>query len=515
MMRKIILSITALPVLGSPGLSSGCTTAAQPDPNAKSSQPQSTESNAKTSASVTNNTAEPEQVSAATAEQSSTPEPEPETGESGSAPECKAGEIDKDCRALPDGTPIHFPSGMPLGNCRAGTRVCNSGVWGACQGAIAPQAQDNCEKKNDDANCDGVPNAGCDCVTGQARPCGESNIGACKLGEQQCIDGSWSDACEGAVLPTKERCDGRGIDEDCDGQADQDDSECECVGEEQAYCERAQQKGDCKWGKKSCKEGKWGPCVAWAKPITEICGSREPVQGVQWTGDENCDGGIDTSPNGRTGPAGCVKMMLDQDGDGFGKIGWDLSAITETNQLDRLATACLCPDRPDIEKKKKEGWVPVNGRENSDCGDCPPGEGGELVYPGSLSTSIRPNACLSSLKWTVTKKNNERTLGDFDLNCDGQHTDPTDEDGRIDVLYCKPSGPLHCAPDGPGRLIPDRNGNLWCGGSFRFGTCVPIIKDLETDEGDEGDDSDEPKTEKVLIGCARQPTSRSHTLRCQ
>lgn len=445
-----------------------------------------------------------------------------EPGEPAAETDCDDGQVDDNCHALPDGTSIQFPSGVPMGNCKAGTRVCSEGKWGSCEGAIAPEAQDDCSKKNDDSDCDGVPNAGCDCVEGDTRECGESNVGACKLGEQRCIDGKWDTECIDAVLPKKEVCDGKGIDEDCDGKADTEDSDCECINDEKAYCERGGQKGDCKWGEKTCKDGKWGGCKQWAKKEDEVCGFRDAVKGVQWTGDENCNGNVDESPFGKPGPRGCERMMLDQDGDGYGKMGADLSDISET-QVGRLATACLCPNRPDASKKEAEGWVRSNGRANQDCGDCR-GMGGRDVYPGSNRTTAVSNRCLATLDWRV-----DSGLGDFDLNCDGRHTDPSNSDGSIAPLDCRKSGQFSCAPRGNGRLIT--RGGLQCGGTYEFGGCEAQVEWIEVDayEGPDetGDDSPttgggdntttkpKKKKKKVFRGCLRRSTGRRHTIRCQ
>lgn len=502
----------------------------QPGTNPSSSAPQNPDPG--TSSSSTNSSQEPGE------------EPEPDPGE------CFDGEVDLNCHAHEDGTPIVFPSGVPMGNCKAGTRECVDKRWGPCKGAIAPEPEDNCEVINDDATCDGVPNAGCDCLPGETRECGVSNVGACKMGKQRCVKGKWDEACEGAIYPTPEQCDGKAIDEDCNGKTDLEDDQCECLNDTTDYCERTKQKGDCKWGKRNCSEGSWSKCEAWAKPETEVCGSRPDVAGIIWTGDEDCDGGIDTSKVGKPGPKGCVKMMLDQDKDGYGKIGLDLSDLRPKGSLERLSTACLCPNRPDIAEKRREGWVERDFKANRDCGDCaaPLDRAGRDVFPGNNATTTSSNACLRHVGWTLGV--GSRDPGDFDLNCDRRHTDPSDR-GDLQVIRCRKSGDFSCREVGAGRLILPRNEErLTCGRSYDFGQCYAIIEesydpnaDLSStvDDGstfspggsssflpgdssflpgsstfDDGSSTfDDTKPKKKFKGCAVRKTGGRHLIRCQ
>lgn len=453
---------------------------------------------------------------------SSAPSDDTQSEEPGEQPDpgaCEDGEVDRNCHALEDGTPIEFPTGVPIGNCKAGTRVCEGNQWSPCKGAIAPLEKDNCEIPNDDATCDGVTNAGCDCVTGQTRDCGKSNIGACKLGTQRCVNGQWEEACEGAIYPEPEVCDGKGIDEDCNKFADLEDDECECIDDSSEYCERPKEKGDCKWGKRSCSNGKWGACKAWAKIEPEICGSRPDLDGVIWTGDENCDGEIDTSPIGKPGPKGCVKMMLDQDRDGFGKLGPDLANIRNKNQVELIGTACLCPNRPDIQEKVDQGWVERNSKANQDCGDCAPpyDRDGRNVFPRNRSTTTVSNRCLRHLGWSGLGGGS--ALLDFDLNCDGSHTDPDDR-GDIKVIRCRKSGEFSCSVAGSGRLIlPKGQARLTCGRRYEFGRCYAEVEngyhDDPGDTGTGGGDTTTEKPKKTFKGCRIEGTGRYHLIRCQ
>lgn len=434
-----------------------------------------------------------------------TPDKEDVPGEESEPAECEEG-AEKACSETEDGEAIDFPTGVPLGNCKAGSKVCKDGVWGSCEGAVAPEEADSCEKAGDDANCDGSANGGCDCVNGESRPCGESDKGQCKMGTQTCTEGKWPEECDGAIYPDKEKCDGKNIDEDCDGTADLDDGDCNCIDGSTEYCERAGQKGDCKWGQKSCTDGQWSGCQEWAKSETEICGSRPEVTGIVWTGDENCDGQIDSSSFGKPGPQGCEKMMLDQDGDGYGKMGKDLSEISGAKGVPFLATACLCPDRPDMAKKKAEGWVPATDKANKDCGDCAGDKGGEDVYPGSMAKTTEANACLEEVKWTVGST--RPSPGYYDLNCDRKHTDPHDIDNMVGQIKCKfDKSAGTCKADGKGRLIGIAPQGLWCGGTFQVATCEPETKMVKVPGS--------TKTIEKMVGCNIEPTGSKHVIHCR
>src|SRR5262245_31191729 len=53
-----------------------------------------------------------------------------------------------------------------LGNCSRGTVSCDeSGAWGPC--SIEPENADSCDDEGDDADCDGTPNGGCPCLSGE------------------------------------------------------------------------------------------------------------------------------------------------------------------------------------------------------------------------------------------------------------------------------------------------------------------------------------------------------------
>ncbi len=119
------------------------------------------------------------------------------------------------------------------GRCKPGTQTCvvaadnKTSDWGTCGGGVAPAAADTCAPGNDD-NCNGMPNEGCACVTGNTQPCGPAaNIGICKRGSQTCTGGTWG-ACTGAVSAAARNCTSS-VDNDCNGTPDNaDTSTCKC-----------------------------------------------------------------------------------------------------------------------------------------------------------------------------------------------------------------------------------------------------------------------------------------------
>lgn len=341
-------------------------------------------------------------TSSTSSQKQSTPTTQPSTtastGEStGQAPLiCKEGEL-RDCSESPDGTKFEFPGGVAQGNCKKGHQRCENNQWGACQDAVGPQPKDRCDLAGDDANCNAIPNEGCACTDDQAaRSCGASEVGACKLGLQTCKGGAWQN-CEGEVKPQTERCDQKGIDEDCDGKADLQDEDCECIDEDQELCSLPA-RGDCSLGKRVCKAGKWGACQPrFAPEAHETCGAlREDELGTA-VGDEDCDGKIDNHPLGGPAPLGCQFYMIDKDGDGFGALGADYA-----QDQTQYTYGCFCKG-----KVPNKDLVPSpDETHNQDCGDCE--VGGHLVHPNIVYYEYKPSVCLKANGWSG---------GAFDYNC--------------------------------------------------------------------------------------------------
>ena len=198
--------------------------------------------------------------------------------------------MDNDCDGKVDEA-IEMPCGSSMmGMCRLGMQTRVAGTMGACTGAVEP-ATEMCDAAEQDENCDGAANEGCDCVAGMMKPCGKM-MGICKPGGQQTCDstGKWNTQCVGAVEPTMEICDGA-ADEDCDGTTD---NGCECKNGESRECQTGL-RGPCAEGSQTCSNGKWGKCQGKQSPSTEQCDGE----------DNDCNG---TKDNGVCGGKPCLNQ---------------------------------------------------------------------------------------------------------------------------------------------------------------------------------------------------------------
>ncbi|MFH2009062.1 MAG: MopE-related protein [bacterium] len=215
-----------------------------------------------------------------------------------------------------------------IGTCN-GTETCQAGAWIGCT-AQTPTAE-ICNNQDDD--CDGSTdeNVTQACYSG---PGGTQGVGPCIGGTQTCTAGSWG-ACSGQVTPTTESC--NGIDDDCDGSADEGLGQttcgqgvCQhtidnCVGGVPQTCDPFQGAGaetcnsldddcdgvadgltetcypfgtgcsfgggtwscvgTCNTGTRTCPvgSGAWGACQFATGPVAEVCDNQ----------DNNCNGSVD------------------------------------------------------------------------------------------------------------------------------------------------------------------------------------------------------------------------------
>ena len=181
------------------------------------------------------------------------------------------------------------------GTCRFGRSRCESGQWGACEGAVVPALR-SCGSAADN-DCDGQPDdtmdTACLCLPGTIEPCdshpGLDGRGICKSGERRCIQpdtastSAWSE-CVGATGPALgDSCDIAGDDGNCDGTPN---AGCDCVNGATVACGPPTEDGICQRGVSTCVDAAFGPCIGAVFPEARDCRSPE---------DNDCDGRPDDS----------------------------------------------------------------------------------------------------------------------------------------------------------------------------------------------------------------------------
>lgn len=184
------------------------------------------------------------------------------------------------------------PCGTDVGNCKKGTQTCADEKWGECVGEVKPAAADTCDE-GDDANCDDVPNDGCTCLNGKTMQCG-TDIGPCEFGTLTCTNGVWPEEsqCMGGVKPAAADTCEPNNDANCNNTPNE---KCKCTGNETKDC--GVNVGACKYGTQTCDGGTLSTCNGGVNPTTnDTCTGRDPAN------DTNC--------NGRTGD-GCECVASD------------------------------------------------------------------------------------------------------------------------------------------------------------------------------------------------------------
>ena len=230
---------------------------------------------------------------------------------------------DNDCDGKIDEGYVSVPCGTNIGQCIAGTTVCQAGKV-VCNGAKGPSTE-LCDAK--DNNCDTVIDLFAKACYPFARGCnlaGGTCQGVCRLGSQLCTNGGWG-SCLGAAGPTTEVC--NGVDDDCDGNVDEGvlntctnfntctkyqtcgacpstpvevcngkDDDCNGTKDDNPLqvgqaCGPAT--GECTKGKFVCSNGTL-LCQGGKKPSAETCDGK----------DNNCNGRIDDAVPGMGGTCG-------------------------------------------------------------------------------------------------------------------------------------------------------------------------------------------------------------------
>ena len=196
--------------------------------------------------------------------------------------------LDEDCDGVADNNYVPVETTCGVGECAStGTTTCVNGSEGDTCTPGAPTG--------DDADCNGL-DEDCDGVADNnyvpvETTCG---VGECaSTGTTSCVDGSESDTCTPGA-PTGDDADCNGLDEDCDGVADNNyvPVETTCgVGE----CAST--------GLIECVDGATNDTCTPGAPVTEICDD-----GL----DNDCDGFSDAADS----DCGAVDYYCDSDGDG-------------------------------------------------------------------------------------------------------------------------------------------------------------------------------------------------------
>ena len=312
--------------------------------------------------------------------------------------------LDNDCDGIFDGSEnLTEQCGVSdEGICKYGTAECDdAGNWTNCD-AVFPE-DEGCNEIDD--NCNGVIDENCECIDGEIRICGTSDVGECKKGGQTCSNGSWDD-CNGNIEPVEEICDG--FDNDCDGILDGGESLSRICGSTDI--------GACEYGIETCDDtGKWIQCDA-IIPAEEIC------DGL----DNNCDGNIDTDIadygdycdnelKGICFKSGILECDLDE-----GALKCNAESgddLAENEVCDSLDNDC---DGETDEELLNEcgGCGELIGNVGDDCD----GIDGDFCTNGTW-TCLEDNSGVECTNETIVDLN-ERCGDLIDNNCDGQ-TDET------------------------------------------------------------------------------------------
>ncbi len=310
--------------------------------------------------------------------------------------------IDNDCDGTIDG--ITQITSCGVGQCAGNTGIetCTAGVWGddTCD-PLAGATAEGCD--NIDNDCDGST----DEELTRPSTCG---IGACaSTGEETCTAGVWGDdtCTPGTPAADDATCDG--VDDDCDGAADEDyvvDDTCgvgECLTNNTPS---------------SCVAGVETPCAP-GTSVAEIC------DGL----DNDCDGVVDNGV--------LTTFYLDSDGDTYG----DPTASTE---------ACTVPggyvaddtDCDDTDASINPGATEVCDTIDNDCDALTEDGSGESWYGDATSCGVGACAAAGVLTCTAGAQDDTCTPGTpvaeipndgIDQDCDGLDLIDTDNDGVPDT----------------------------------------------------------------------------------
>jgi hypothetical protein len=370
---------------------------------------------------------------------------------------------DSNCNGIPsegciciNGDPQPCGPDTDTGNCQRGTRTCVDGAFGPCLGAIFAAPRDSCATSGDDANCNGVPNDGCECIGSVTRACGpNTDVGNCQRGMQSCNNGTFG-PCLGAVYPAQsDSCTTDGDDANCNGVANDG---CGCIEGATRACGPTTDAGICQRGTQTCVAGNFGTCVGAAYAAGRNCGSQQ---------DNDCDGRPDNTIDGIcTCAIGQTRACSThpQDGVGSCRAGQQQCAAGPNNASSNFG-GCTGSVGPAQADSCTAGGNDANcdGTANGGC-QCI----GSVTQPCGtdvgncqLGTKSCANGVFGPCVGGVSARASDScdVVGD-DANCNGRANDNCGECVNGQTQVC-----------GPGNVGICRSGTQTCANG-RYGQCV-------------------------------------------
>jgi alpha-tubulin suppressor-like RCC1 family protein len=328
------------------------------------------------------------------------------------------------------------PGTQDVGRCRGGMQTCDAmGRWPTtCMGETTPAATETCGNMMDD-DCNGMVDDNCgQCEAGMTRPCyngatGTQGVGRCQEGTQTCgTDRMWAMACAGEVAPAAMETCGNGIDDNCNGRADEDCPECTSGMTRPCYTGAIStlNVGACRAGTQTCDAmGRWPTaCAGQVTPAAmDTCNNMvdENCSGMADEGCGECTPGMTrmcySGPSATRGVGRCAAGTQVCGSNGF----WMTACIGEVTP----AAMETCGNMVDDD---------CNGMPENGCGECTPNDT-RSCYTGASGTQgvgrcrAGMQVCQGDRAWPRTCTGEvipaSETCNGADDDCDGmQDEDP-------------------------------------------------------------------------------------------